>query len=130
MKKKGILHSRLSGLIAALGHKDTFLLGDAGMPIPAGVEVVDLAVSAGVPGFLDVLDAILSEAVIESHWLASEIKEANPALHAAILERGLPQPTYVPHEDLKRQSASCRFAVRTGEYSPYPNLILQAGVPF
>ena len=130
MKKQGVLHSRLSALIAALGHKDTFMLGDAGMPIPAGVEVVDLAVSPNVPRFLDVLDAVLSETVIECHCLASEIEAANPDVHAAILRRGLPQAAYMAHDALKKASASCRFAVRTGEYSPYANIILQAGVPF
>ena len=42
MKKRGILNAQLSYLLAALGHKDLFMIGDAGMPIPEGVEVVDL----------------------------------------------------------------------------------------
>ena len=42
MKKRGILNAQLSYLIAALGHKDLFMIGDAGMPIPEDVEVVDL----------------------------------------------------------------------------------------
>lgn len=41
MKKRGILNAQLSYLLAALGHKDLFMIGDAGMPIPEGVEVVD-----------------------------------------------------------------------------------------
>ena len=72
MKKRGVLHAELSRCIAALGHKDLFMIGDAGMPIPPGVEIIDLAVTAGVPTF--------------------------------------------------RQ--------RTGEFSPYPNVILRAGVVF
>lgn len=130
MKKQGVLHSRLSACIAALGHKDAFMIGDAGMPIPAGVEVIDLAVSPNVPRFLDVLDAVLSEVAVECHWLANEIKEANADMHGAILWRGLPQATYTAHDELKKMSASCRFAVRTGEYSPYANIILRSGVPF
>ena len=44
MKKQGVLNAQLSGYIAALGHMDTFLIGDAGMPVPPGVPIVDLAV--------------------------------------------------------------------------------------
>ena len=29
MKKHGILNAQLAGYIAALGHKDTFMIGDA-----------------------------------------------------------------------------------------------------
>ena len=42
MKKRGILNAALSYHIAALGHKDLFLIGDAGMPIPKGIPIVDL----------------------------------------------------------------------------------------
>lgn len=131
MKKKGILNAQLSYLIAALGHKDLYMIGDAGMPIPPGVEVVDLAVTAGVPTFKQVMDAVLEEAVVEQYTLASEIKEHNPELLAYIKEK-LPEveKTFVSHEDLKKMSAKCRFAIRTGEFTPYPNIILQAGVAF
>ena len=131
MKKHGILNAQLSYLIAALGHKDTFLIGDAGMPIPAGVEVVDLAVTGGVPTFEQVFDAIIDEAEIEAYTLAEEIKEANPRLHKHITEnlQGI-ESEYVLHEELKQKSAKCKFAIRTGEFSPYPNVILRAGVVF
>lgn len=131
MKKHGILNAQLSYLIAALGHKDTFLIGDAGMPIPAGVEVVDLAVTGGVPTFEQVFDAIIDEAEIEAYTLAEEIKEANPRLHKHITEnlQGI-ESEYILHEELKQKSAKCKFAIRTGEFSPYPNVILRAGVVF
>ena len=37
MKKRGIINAQLAGLIAGLGHKDAFMIGDGGMPIPKGV---------------------------------------------------------------------------------------------
>ena len=49
MKKSGILNAQLIRCIAELGHKDLFMIGDAGMPIPKGVEIVDLVVCGGVP---------------------------------------------------------------------------------
>ena len=131
MKKRGILNAQLSYLLAALGHKDLFMIGDAGMPIPEGVEVVDLVLTAGVPTFKQVLDAVLDEVQVEGYYLAHEIKEFNPELEEYI-KAGLPEAEveYMPHEDLKKFSGKCRFASRTGEFSPYPNVILRAGVVF
>ena len=131
MKKRGILNAQLSYLLAALGHKDLFMIGDAGMPIPEGVEVVDLVLTAGVPTFKQVLDAVLDEVQVEGYYLAHEIKEFNPELEEYI-KAGLPEAEveYMPHEDLKKLSGKCRFAIRTGEFSPYPNVILRAGVVF
>ena len=131
MKKRGILNAQLSYLLAALGHKDLFMIGDAGMPIPEGVEVVDLVLTAGVPTFKQVLDAVLDEVQVEGYYLAHEIKEFNPELEEYI-KAGLPEAEveYMPHEDLKKFSGKCRFAIRTGEFSPYPNVILGAGVVF
>ena len=131
MKKRGILNAQLSYLLAALGHKHLFMIGDAGMPIPEGVEVVDLVLTAGVPTFKQVLDAVLDEVQVEGYYLAHEIKEFNPELEEYI-KAGLPEAEveYMPHEDLKKFSGKCRFAIRTGEFSPYPNVILRAGVVF
>ena len=87
MKKRGILHAQLISCIAALGHKDTYMIGDAGMPIPPGVQVIDLAVTAGVPTFRQVMDAVLEEAVVEGYTLADEIMENNPELLQYIKEK-------------------------------------------
>ena len=131
MKKSGILHAQLSGCVAALGHKDLFMVGDAGMPIPPGVTVIDLAVAKGVPTFRQVMDALLTEAAVEGCYLAEEIHEHNPELHAYIKEKlGNVEYEYMPHDDLKKLSQKVRFAIRTGEFTPYPNVILRAGVVF
>ena len=131
MKKHGILHAQLSGLIAALGHKDLFMIGDAGMPIPPGVVVVDLALCGGVPSFEQVLTAVLAETEVEFYSLAEEIKEKNPVL-LSFIENNLPQTehAFIPHVQLKERSQQVRFAIRTGEFTPYPNIILRAGVAF
>lgn len=131
MKKRGILNSELIKNIAALGHMDLFMIGDAGMPIPPGVEVIDLAVCTGVPTFQQVLDAVLDETGVEYYYIADEIHDHNPLLadYIARVMEGIDH-TSMPHQELKTLSGRCRFAVRTGECSPYPNLILRAGVNF
>ena len=131
MKKSGIINAQLIGLIAALGHKDTFFVGDAGMPVPKGVPIVDLALCGGVPTFVQTMDAILNETEIEGYTIAEEIDEKNPELLSYIHEKlAGAQEEKIPHVELKKMSAECRFAVRTGEFTPYPNIILRAGVAF
>lgn len=131
MKKRGILNAQLAGYIAALGHKDVFLVGDAGMPIPAGIPIVDLALCGGVPTFRQVMDAILEETVIEGYTIAEEIQVKNPALLSYIREKlSDAEETQVLHTELKAMSEKVKFAVRTGEFTPYPNIILRAGVAF
>lgn len=131
MKKKGIIHGQLAGALAALGHKDRFLLCDAVMPIPSGVPIIDLAVVGGVPTFRQVFDAIMDEIVVEQYTLAEEIKKTNPEIlgHLRDTLKGA-EEDFIPHVDLKKESAHVKFAVRTGEFSYYPNVILQAGVCF
>ena len=131
MKKKGIIHGQLAGALAALGHKDRFLLCDAGMPNPSGVPIIDLAVVGGVPTFRQVFDAIMDEIVVEQYTLAEEIKKTNPEIlgHLRDTLKGA-EEDFIPHVDLKKESAHVKFAVRTGEFSYYPNVILQAGVCF
>ncbi|MCI9428629.1 MAG: D-ribose pyranase [Lachnospiraceae bacterium] len=131
MKKAGMIHGELMKRIALLGHKDLFMIGDAGMPIPQGVEVIDLALCKGVPTFTQVLDAVLEESVVEYYYVAEEIVTANPGIYQYIQEK-LPDVAHekMPHDNLKEFSGKCKFAIRTGEYSPYPNVILRAGVAF
>ena len=131
MKKKGIINVQLAGYIAGLGHKDTFMIGDGGMPIPAGVPIVDLALCGGVPTFIQTMDAILEETEVEYYTLAEEIVEKNPALLEYIKTKlaGV-ESEMIPHTELKEMSKTIKFAVRTGEFTPYPNIILRAGVAF
>ena len=131
MKKTGILNAQLIGHIAALGHKDTFMIGDAGMPVPKGVPIVDLILCGGVPTFKQVMDAVLAETAVEGYTIAEEIKEYNPELLGYIREKleGT-EEEMISHVALKQMSAQVKFAVRTGEFTPYPNIILRAGVAF
>ena len=101
------------------------------MPIPKGVEIVDLALCEGVPTFQQALDAILDEAEVEYFTIAEEIVENNPKLYKYIREK-MPEAEYslVSHTELKEMSRDIKFAVRTGEFTPYPNVILRSGVVF
>lgn len=132
MKRDGILHAELARTVAALGHGDLLVIADAGLPVPPGVPVIDLALSPGVPGFHDAVRAVLSELVVEEGIANAEQPAAAPEA-AAELEALWPEGVAfrrVSHPELKALSGRARAVVRTGEFTPYCNLVLVAGVPF
>ncbi|MFJ5043887.1 D-ribose pyranase [Streptomyces sp. NPDC088719] len=129
MKKSGILNRHLAGAIAELGHGDTVLVCDAGMPIPPGPRVIDLAFRAGTPSFAEVVDGLLDELVVEGATAAREVRDANPEA-AALLDGHFPWLEVVPHDELKALTAAARLVVRTGEARPYANVLLRCGVFF
>lgn len=105
MKKAGILNRHLAGALAELGHGDGVLVCDAGMPVPDGPRVVDLAFRAGVPSFAEVVDGLLAELVVEGATAATEVREAN-AECAALLDGLFPRS----HSSRTSGSRSCRRA--------------------
>ncbi len=131
MKLGGVLNHRLSMVIAEMGHTDGLTIADAGLPVPLGVERIDLAVSPGVPSFAQVLAAVASELKIEEIVIAKEVFDRNPDLLPA-LERCFPNVpvSAVPHEAFKVLTRDTRAVVRTGECTPYANCILRSGVIF
>jgi D-ribose pyranase len=84
MKKTPLLNVALSRLIASLGHGDKVVIGDAGLPVPPGVELIDLALTQGIPDFVTTLKVVLSEMQVESHVLAQEILEKRPSALATL----------------------------------------------
>jgi D-ribose pyranase len=131
MKKIGILNQPLSAVIAGLGHMDTLVIADAGLPIPAETQRIDLALTEGIPTFLDTLGAVLREVQVERVIVAEEMLDVSPGIYEAIVELlgDLPIET-VTHLIFKEQTRSARAVVRTGEFTPYANVILVAGVVF
>ena len=129
MRRDGILNAQLAGALARLGHTDTLVVCDAGLPIPPGPEVVDLAFRFGIPSFETVLSGILEELVVEGATTAEETEAQNPRSHE-LLESRLPDLELVPHEELKRMVAGAKLVVRTGEATLYSNVVLRCGVPF
>jgi D-ribose pyranase len=131
MKRTPLLHAELSEVIARLGHGDLLVIGDAGLPIPDGPRRIDLALTANVPRFQEVLAAVLSEMAVEGAVVATELSERNPAVDAEVRRQlgAVPLAT-VSHEAFKAQTRSARAIVRSGEFSPYANIILRAGVVF
>jgi D-ribose pyranase len=129
VKRLGILNRELAGIFAKLGHTDQIVIADCGLPIPDGVTCIDLAYKLGEPGFTTILDVVLEDLKVEKAIIAEEIKQANRPIEEAILNN-LNKIDYVSHEQFKQMTKEAKVIIRTGETTPYANIILQSGVIF
>lgn len=132
MKKNGILNSDISKVLTDLGHTDQIAIGDAGLPVPEGILKIDLALAKADPSFIKVLKVILSDMKVEEVILAEEIKTQNREQLTAIETELSNQEkiVYVSHEAFKEKLKNVKAVIRTGECTPYSNIILQSGVLF
>ena len=117
--------------MGSFGHTDRIVVCDAGLPIDKNVERIDLAVTKGVVKFMEVLVLLLDELVVEKIFLAQEIVTQSPAVYQEILTvtKGIPLEP-VSHEDFKKLTKETKAIIRTGECTPYCNIILQSGVSY
>lgn len=131
MKKSGLLQRALAGMVASMGHTDLLVIADAGLPVPPGVSCIDLAVRCGLPSLLDVIRAVADELEVEEITVADELLARDESLPVA-LQALFPDARFrsLSHDELKRLSAQARAVVRTGECTPYHNVILASGVTF
>ena len=139
MKRGKLLNRDISTVIAGMGHTDSLTIGDAGLPIPENCKRIDLALTAGIPAFKDVLATVLEELCVEKIILAEEIQNKNPEGLEEILSllaeyetaSGYkPSLSFIPHEEFKKKTASSKAVIRSGETQPYSNIILFSGVTF
>ena len=129
MKRTALLHAELSHAIATLGHGDMLVIGDVGLPIPNGPRRIDLALTPGIPTVADVLRVVLEEMQVEKAVIANEAMERNGGHLPAWCHLPV-DPQAVSHDEFKRLTQQARVMVRTGECTPYANVILVAGVTF
>jgi D-ribose pyranase len=129
MKKNGILNSEISKVLSEMGHTDTIVIADCGLPIPEDVKRIDLALKQGSPSFLDVLEALEADMEIEKVTLAEEIQDFNSDLED-VLKNKFTEKEYVSHEEFKKLTHKAKAVIRTGEATPYANIILHSGVIF
>lgn len=139
MKKSTLLNSAISTLVAQAGHLDEITICDAGLPIPATVDRIDMALVAGTPDLLSCIDALLSELQIEQVIMASELVQISPIMHQAIIDRiatesALTNKTiqihYLSHDQFKQQTHQSKAIIRSGECTPFANVIFRCGVTF
>lgn len=134
MQKVGILNSSISKVLADMGHTDKITVGDCGLPVPSDIQKIDLALKLGEPKFIDVVSEIAKYMEIEKVYVANEIKTKNPDQWNA-LRKLFPEDRYTwvileTHEEFKQLTKHSKAVVRTGEITPFSNIILESGVIF
>lgn len=132
MIKNGIFHPQLLRILGEIRHMDMLVIGDAGLPIPKGVERVDLGWREGSPRYLEVLEEIEKVLVIEGAIFAEETLQGCEEIHKKALEI-LPKDIpidYIPHHQLKEKSKAAKAIILTGEFTGYTNVILIAGCAY
>ncbi|WMJ79084.1 D-ribose pyranase [Clostridium sp. MB40-C1] len=131
MKKTLLLNSNISEIISKMGHNDTIAIGDCGLPIPDCTKRIDLALVKGIPTFEDTLKAVLLEQQVEEVIVAKETEEVSPHIFEIIKNEVRDvKITCISHEELKEKLKNCKGVIRTGEQTPYANVILKSGVVF
>ncbi len=132
MIKEGIFHPQLCRVLAEVRHMDTIVIGDPGLPIPRGVERVDLGWVKGEPPFHKVLEEILKVLVVEKAVFATEAQTVCPdflAKSLSMLPEGL-AVEFVPHKELKTASEQAKAIILTGEFTGYTNVVLTCGCAY
>lgn len=133
MKKNGTLNTSLSLMIASMGHTDKLVVCDSGLPIPRESDFVDLALTMNIPRFVDTVRVILEELQIEKAIIAKELKQKNKEVYRELMRllKGVKivEVTHNEFKRLTRDGGNISF-VRTGEATPFSNVILISGVAF
>lgn len=134
MKKLGTLNSNISSLLSELGHTDQIVIADCGLPIPNNIPKIDIALNLGQPSFLEVLDELLKNMEVETVIMAMEIKSNNVILHEKSIKKlnnyNVHDIEYISHDQFKKNLKNVKGVIRTGENTPYANIILKSGVIF
>ncbi|HEV2109344.1 MAG TPA: D-ribose pyranase [Thermomicrobiales bacterium] len=128
MKRSGILNPAICHLLASSGHTDYFTICDSGFPVPQGPERIDLTLVAGQPTVLDVLKAVQAEFSIDRVVIAEEMEQVSPGLVKQLqdLLGAIPLET-LSHLQLKRLATEGRATIRTGDTTPYANVLVVSG---
>jgi D-ribose pyranase len=129
MLRTGILNPAVLSLLARVRHTNTLVIADRGFPFWPQLETIDLSLVDDVPTVTQVLDALLPALSIGRLFAAEEFRTHNlPARVAALQARlGATPLQFEPHIDFKRRVPSAIGLIRTGDTTPYANLILESG---
>ncbi|TCZ80834.1 D-ribose pyranase [Paenibacillus albiflavus] len=130
MKRNGVLNSHISQVLSQLGHTDSIVIADCGLPIPRNMERIDLALELGKPSFMDTLKVILSDMKVEAAIIAEEMLDNNPVMYEELRAIFGDSLQLVSHSELKQRSSDSHAVIRTGEATPFANIILYSGVIF
>lgn len=123
MYKKLHINRKINKVLGDLGHTDKICICDVGLPIPDGVKCIDLSLRVGEPSFIDVLKSIVESMYIEDVIIANEFVANDDAVFEQFEQINIKWNT-VSHKDFKEMCKDCKVIIRTGQATPYANVIV------
>lgn len=131
MRRGKIINGELLRALASLGHGDFLAIADCGLPIPKEAWKIDLALVHGVPSFQEVVQAVAKEIIVQRFFIAEEMRSINPKQHAFVrtIFAGIASEE-ISHANFKKLLHEAKVVIRTGEATPYSNIILEVGIDF
>ena len=129
MKEVGLINTQIDSALNRQGHMDTLMVVDAGFPCPDHVELIDIALSEGVPRVLDVLAELRQVHSVEKIVMARETREHNPTHFDKVAKAfgdGV-EVEAIPHAELKERSHAVKTIIRTGDFTAWGNVLLVSG---
>ncbi len=129
MKEVSMLNGAIDSALTRQGHMDQMMVVDAGFPCPDHVELIDIALSEGVPTVLDVLAELQKYHSVETIVMAEDTREHNPT-HFERVSRAFGagvEVEVIPHTELKERSHGVKTIIRTGDYTAWGNVLLVSG---
>jgi D-ribose pyranase len=129
MLKGGILNPHVLALLARVRHTNVLVIADRGFPSWPQLETIDLSLVDDLPTVLQVLAAVRRNFVPVEAYMAAEFLKANPARTRSAFAAGLQGVKLVhePHVEFKRRVPGAVGLIRTGDTTPYANLVLVSG---
>jgi len=131
MLQQGILNPHVLHLIARVRHTNTLVIADWAFPYWPQIETVDISLTHGVPTVLQVLELLKPDFKIGRVVQAREFLETNPettinAFNTAFGEIPNVVVERPAHLDFKKLVPSAIGLIRTGDSTPYGNIILES----
>ena len=128
MLRSGILNPAINSLLSRVRHTNTLVIADRGFPNWPQIEIVDISLVDGIPGVLEVFQAVRSDFVIGKIVMAEEFRRVNDVDTVRSFEQcfGDLQVSFEPHQQFKQRVPLAIGLIRTGDTVQYANMILES----
>ena len=129
MKEVGMINGHIDSALGRQGHMDLMMVVDAGFPCPDEVELIDIALSEGVPQILDVLAELRKVHSVEKIVMAQDTRDHNPTYFEKVTKSfgDNVEIEVIPHTELKERSHNVKTIIRTGDFTAWGNVMLVSG---
>ena len=131
MLQEGILNPAVNDLLSRIRHTNTLVIADWAFPYWNEIEVIDLSLTKGIPLITDLLEVLAQNFKVGQIWQAEEFLATNTedkikAFDTSFAEIPDVQVTRLGHNDLKKMVPQAIGLIRTGDATPYGNIILES----